>query len=575
MDDESAAGAVGARSDAAAVEQFVDDLLGPLRASWDTSPSLLAVTCGPEHRLAYQNATSVRLLGRRELGLPLGTAFPELGGRPLTALDEVLATGEPVVMPRRDVGLRDLDGMDLVLHYVMAPVGTSPPFDGVVMTAVNVSGEVLAELAAERARLLTHLAEGMNAAGDPDAALQALTDALVPVLADVAAVFVTAATGRPEQAGTPSAITLSADLLAAAGPPPPPTPRDGPSPWQDALAAGKTVFIDLAADADGPTVEAGSGRWLASAHARNIAVVPLVVAGELAGALVLVAAGERAPYSEQDTSFLEDVAARAGAAVSHVRNYQHQRQTALTLQRALLPSAPPDLPSMQVAARYVAGVTDVEVGGDWWDVHRLGGDRVGIGVGDVSGRGVPAAILMGQARAGMRAAAHANLSPVELLTVLDGQVSDLVALDQGGDHRLPAKFATAAYAIIEPDAGTLRVASAGHPPLLVRYPSGRVERVQAPPGPPLGLGVADYAELVVPFPAGSLLAAFTDGLVESRTVDLDTGIAAVVDILASTPSDTPIDELADALLALADGTDDTALILLRYEDVGADVGAAG
>jgi serine phosphatase RsbU (regulator of sigma subunit) len=241
----------------------------------------------------------------------------------------------------------------------------------------------------------------------------------------------------------------------------------------------------------------------------------------------------------------------------------------MTLQRALLPGAPPALPGMRVAARYVAGTADVEVGGDWWDVHPLGEGRVGIGVGDVSGRGMPAAVLMGQARAGMRTAAHARLSPVELLTVLDAHVTDLVVPVDDSGHRLPAKFATAAYAIIDTAEGVLRVANAGHPPLLVRYPCGRVERVECPPGPPLGLGMGGYQEVSVPFPDGALLVAFTDGLVESSTVDVDTGIAAVERTVLDAGPDAPLDVLADKVLGLADGTDDTALVLLQRVDAPA------
>ena len=169
------------------------------------------------------------------------------------------------------------------------------------------------------------------------------------------------------------------------------------------------------------------------------------------------------------------------------------------------PGLPPELPGLRVAARYVAGSADVEVGGDWWDVHHLGAGRVGIGVGDVSGRGVPAAVVMGQARAGMRAAAHADLPPVDVLTVLDAQVSELVRIDDTDPSRLPPRFATAAYAVIDPFDDTLRVACAGHPPMLSGCPRGGSSRWPPPPGPPLGLGGSRYDDLVVSFPAGSIL----------------------------------------------------------------------
>lgn len=519
----------------------------------------------------YQNEASVQHFGRRELGVPLVDAFPEMQGRSVPILDSVLATGEPVAMQRRNIGIRNVEGDEVQLHYVVAPLGTGAPYDGLVMTSVDVTAQAKAESAAQRAELLSRLTQQMSSAASPETALTALTRELVPVLADVAAVFVIPPVPRNGQqaASQLAAIALSDDLLATAGPPPPAAQRDGPSPWDDALAAGHLVLItpdEATADGSGTT----TAQWLTAARTRNLAVVPLSVAGDLSGAVVLLAAGDRAPFTMADEPFLADVAARAGAAVAQHRTAAGQLDLVLQLQRSLLPAAPPVLPGLQVAARYVAGSADVDVGGDWWDVHHLGAGRVGIGVGDVSGRGVPAAVVMGQARAGMRAAAHADLPPVDVLTVLDAQVSELVRIDDSEPHRLPPRFATAAYAVIDPFDDTLRVATAGHPPLLVRHPSGRVDQVAPPPGPPLGLGGSRYDDLVVPFPAGSILAAYTDGLVESRSRDFETGIEELAAALGSFAEGTPLEEMADALLEMADRSDDTALVLVHYLSTGAE-----
>jgi serine phosphatase RsbU (regulator of sigma subunit) len=165
----------------------------------------------------------------------------------------------------------------------------------------------------------------------------------------------------------------------------------------------------------------------------------------------------------------------------------------------------------------------------------------------------------------MRAAAHANLGPGQILTVLDAQVQELVHVGTDPHEPMPPKFATAAYAIVEPaDGGHLRIANAGHPPLLVRYPTGEVVQAAAPPGAPLGLGLGDYAEITVPFPPGSMLLAYTDGLAESRALPLDTGIAQLAEDLAAFDQDDDLDGLADTLLAHADSIDDTALVLLRW-----------
>ncbi|MDQ1621006.1 MAG: hypothetical protein QOE19_3575 [Actinomycetota bacterium] len=556
-----------AAEDAATTVPPVRDVLAATEVAWETSPALVSVTWGPQHLLTYQNAASARVFGQRRYGVPLNVAWRELGTGSLPMLDRVLETGEVLELDRREVEVRDVAGDELVLHYVVAPLGDGPPHRGIVMTAVNVTGEVRAEQSVARARLVAEITEGMSTGVDPDAALQTLADRLVPDVADLAVVYITAAAppegGRPP-ASTAVAFALQPGLAATAGPPPPPSPREGPTPWDAALAAGQTVLIDVAALPQDTTDRPGAA-WLAAVAGHTIAVVPLVVAGELAGALLLLAAGDRKGYQQTDVAFLEDVTARAGAAIAHLRSYQQQRQIALNLQRALLPSIPPALPGFDVAARYVAGSGDVEVGGDWWDVHHLGDGRIGIGVGDVSGRGVPAAVLMGQARSGMRAAAHADLGPGRILTVLDAQVEEIVQVGADAHEAMPPKFATAAYAIFEPaGGGVLRIANAGHPPLLVRYPTGEVAQVAAPPGAPLGVGVGGYAEITVPFPPGTLLVAYTDGLVESRSIPLAAGIATIAADLAAFDPTGSLDELADTMLTRADVTDDTALVILRF-----------
>ena len=252
-------------------------------------------------------------------------------------------------------------------------------------------------------------------------------------------------------------------------------------------------------------------------------MLPLAVAGELDGAVVLLGTGDRPPYTQADLPFLEDVAARAGVAVTHLRGFDQQRRIAQDLQRALLPDVPTTLPGLRVSARYVAGADGLEVGGDWWDVHDLGGGRTGVGIGDVAGRGLAAAVVMGQARSVMRTGAIAGLSPAGLLTMLDRHVADLVARagDAGPDQ---PQFATAAYAVIDRVAGTLTLANAGHPPMLLRYDGGPTVAAHAPPGPPLGVGTGGYEEVEMAFGPGCLLAAFTDGLVESSELDVGAGI---------------------------------------------------
>src|SRR4051794_1610090 len=426
---------------------------------------------------------------------------------------------------------------------------------------------------ARRGQLLAGITEGMTTATDPDDALQALADALVPDIATIAAVYVVRARADDPRDSFPTAIKLAPGLLEELGPPPSGR-SDAPSPWDAAIGAGRSILIDVREQADREAVDADSLAWLERAGSTTIAVLPLVVAGELAGALVLAGGPGLSPDRPGDLAFLEDVAARAGVAVSHVRNVRAQWEVALDLQRALLPSTLPQLQEVEYATRYVAGSPEVDVGGDWFDLTDLGAGRIGLGVGDVSGRGLPAAAVMGQARAAMRAAAHAALGPGDLLALLDTHVSELVAPQLEGDVRIPPRFATALYGVLEPFDETLRIASAGHPPVLVRDPDGRVRRVEAVPGPPLGLGIGPFPELGTGFPAGSVLAAYTDGLVESREVDVELGMTRLAACLEAAGDSGSLEELADSLLTAAGAdraADDVALLLVRLSPAAAQV----
>jgi hypothetical protein len=550
--------------------------VGAWRAAWDSSPALIAVTWGAEHALVYQNAASRRLFGDRPAGVPMGVAFPEMSDGGSEPLDHVLSTGATVQTPPHPVGIRDLQGGEVVLSYVVTPVGDPPV--GLVITALDVSAQVRAETQAARSLLLADLTHRMTAAADAEGALHALTDALVPSVGDLAAVYIAPDERHRDGAPLPPELISLSDALAGLGPPPPPSGQRGQSPWEEILRAGKSVIIPID-EASLPAVarEPGTAEWLIAAKANSVVAVPLVVAGTLTGVLLLMAAAERLAYREQDVPFFEDIAARAGSAIVQVGSARRQRDVAIDLQRALLPGAPPDVAGISAAARYVAGAPDVEVGGDWWDMHDLGEGQIALGIGDVSGRGVPAAAVMGQARAVMRAGGHARLAPVDVLTLIDAQLADVLAVpdESPGAHagtiRLaPVRFATALYAILDLPNKIVRLANAGHLPILIRDASGDVRRVQAPPGAPLGLGVGGFIEIVEPVGADDTIVLFTDGLVESRDLDIDDGLAMLAEALASCGGHDDLEVIADALLDAMErrqghGEDDVALVVVRVE----------
>jgi serine phosphatase RsbU (regulator of sigma subunit) len=559
--------------------------LAVMRAVWDSVPTLVVVTTGPEHIVTYQNPTSTKLFGPRPLGVPMVEAFPELSAEGRVALERVFTTGVPVVQPQSTPGVQGASGDEVLITYVFAPLGQEGEAPrGVFLTAVDVTAEAHAARAAEQSALLSELSERMNAAPDPAKALQTLTDTLVPGVADLAAVFVVpepdqrASQSRARRAAgdhgpmPPNAMTIGPALLDQAGMPPRNQRGDQPSPLEGLLAAGRSLLIGIQGEIGSGSATAtqrdpATDAWFRAGDVHNMAVLPLALAGRLAGAVVLLSAGPRAPYREADLPFLEQAAARAAAAVSHLRVVRQTREIALELQHALLPETPAGLPGVEVAVRYVAGGPDVEIGGDWWDVCALDGGRTGIGLGDVAGRGLQAAVVMGQARSAMRAAALAHLTPSAVLTLLDEQLAGLFESPSGELAGATPRFATAVYAVLDPGTQTLRVANAGHPALLVRSPGQRPAEVHARPGPPLGLRMPAYDELEVAFPAGSLLLGFTDGLVESRVLGVPGGIGHLAAYLESVPEDESVQAIADGALSCmsqyVELQDDIALVVLR------------
>src|SRR3954447_9015510 len=404
----------GSRRGDATVDSLVPE---DWRVVWDSSPALIAVTLGASHRLAYQNRSMQVMFGVHPYGLRLDQAFPQLAAVGLAPLDGVLETGTVVDVPARPVSVRDVTGGEVCLRYVLAPLGAPPV--GVVITAIDVTAETRAEQAAERIRWLADISTRITAAKSAGEGLQSLTEGLVPAVADVAAVYVTPDVNAADTGALPPEVVSLSTSLAALGPLPRPTTRDAPAPWDSLLAAGKGVILPadegaLGVVAPGPETAA----WLQAAGGNSIAVVPLVVAGTLSGALVLLAGGRRPPFGEWDLPFLQDVTARAGIAISQVRSTRQHRDIALGLQRALLPPAPPALAGFNIVARYVAGAPQVQVGGDWWDVQGVGAGHVAVGIGDVAGRGIRAAAVMGHARAAMRAAGGAALPPAGVLELL-------------------------------------------------------------------------------------------------------------------------------------------------------------
>ena len=290
---------------------------------------------------------------------------------------------------------------------------------------------------------------------------------------------------------------------------------------------------------------------------RSYLAVPVVsLSGGVLGGLFL-GHPEPAVFDARSERLVVGLAAQASVAMDNARLYRQQRETAVELQRSLLPDQLPDIEGLDLAFRYLPGAQGAQVGGDWVDVIRLSGGRVAFVIGDVMGRGLQAAAVMGQLRTAVRAYSVIGLPPEQVLANLDTLVGEMP-----GNH-----IATCLYAVYDPAHERLTVSSAGHPPLLLALPDGTSQFVGEEPGTPLGVPFRVPHALELTVPAGASLIFYTDGLVERRDSSLSDGMArlhrALPQRLGGEALDVVCDKLLDACLDLQATPDDVALLVAR------------
>ena len=261
--------------------------------------------------------------------------------------------------------------------------------------------------------------------------------------------------------------------------------------------------------------------------------------------------------SDADEAVLAQLAQMASVALENARLFEREQLIAATLQRSLLTDRLQSFPGARVAARYVPGGDGSDVGGDWYDAFMVPGG-LAITVGDVTGKGIHAAALMGQLRTALRAYALEGHESSAVVTALDRLLHGL------DDTRM----ATTVYGVLDPARTTLTFASAGHPPPLLVDPSGSVTYLDGALSLPLGVDpCGGRTSATVTIPRGSTLLLYTDGLVEQRTRPLDEGLDRLRSVAAAAPSD--LEAFCDSVLAdmLPGGEpDDVAVLALRIGD---------
>ncbi|MET8677577.1 SpoIIE family protein phosphatase [Streptomyces sp. NPDC004647] len=319
--------------------------------------------------------------------------------------------------------------------------------------------------------------------------------------------------------------------------------------------------------------------------------VPMVAHDTVVGLAQFSRTKGSEPFGERDTALALELASRAAVCIDNARLYRREHERALILQRSLLPPGDPEAAGLDIACRYLPGNTATEVGGDWFDVIQLPGHRTALVVGDVMGRGLRAAVAMGELRTAVRTLALLDLEPAEVLSALDEIARGLAAPAGSHGGAQPASrtgprngraadpasdlsevyLATCVYAVYDPVTRRCTFANAGHlPPVLVE-PGESAMMLEVPTGMPLGVGGEPFEETEVDLPDGALLALYTDGLVESRDHPLDEGLEAFRTAL--TDPSRPLEDVCDHVLNTLDthhGEDDIALLMARVQGLPAD-----
>ncbi|MEV6834946.1 SpoIIE family protein phosphatase [Streptomyces sp. NPDC051133] len=332
-------------------------------------------------------------------------------------------------------------------------------------------------------------------------------------------------------------------------------PPLGPVGSRIALASADATFVpDLRTASAWQARHGHQARRLLDYGMHSLITAPLSSRRTLLGAVGLWRAENPSPFAQDELADAEEIAARAAVAIDNALRYAHEHDTALTLQRSLLPRAFDPPGGIEIAHRYLPASDASEVGGDWYDVAAMTPDKAALAIGDVMGHGIPAAAVMGQMRSTLRALVRLDLSPDQLLHHLDQAMQDL-------DGPI---LATCLYGVCDAAANRCRLARAGHPPPALISPDGTARLIDLPSGAPLGIGGISYSTTEISVAPGTVLVFYTDGLVEARDHDLDERLDELTRLLAGDhPS---LDELADTLidrLAPTPAQDDIALLITR------------
>ncbi|WP_369268868.1 SpoIIE family protein phosphatase [Streptomyces sp. R11] len=495
-------------------------------------------------------------------------------------LREVLDTGVPV---RQRIVRAHVEGDTQARNFEVSALrleGSQRSVLGVAVTAVDVTER---ERGLARTRMLDVVRERVGRTMEPALIGEELAAAVVPAFADVAVVDVVDAVLRgddPPLAPPPNGTLVIRTAFHGAGTRPPHARSvgdvrrlAGPTPFTQALTDLSPRAVQLQQDTSWLDADPALAEAIRSSGAHSLLVVPLTLRDAALGIVSLYRTGHSPAFDEDDRAFAVELATHTALCIDNARRYTREHTIAATVQRQLLPRRPEAHAWLETAYLSVTGAYP----GAWYDTTTLSSARTAIVVGEVSGRGVHAAAIMGQLRTAVRSLSVFDLTPDELLARLHDTAGRLAAeqahLPLGDPLRHEALTADCVYAVHDPLTGTCTMAAAGRLAPLVVRPDGTVSLSGAPAGPRLGSTEgAPFAAVEIDVPAGSVLVFASDPLLTSYLAEFPGPLAEV-----SQYADRPLQELGDALVyALpADlGVSDAAVIVARTRTFPADRCAA-
>ncbi|MFF2626631.1 SpoIIE family protein phosphatase [Kitasatospora griseola] len=417
-----------------------------------------------------------------------------------------------------------------------------------------------AELESPGAVLTREFVRRVGTTVDLDTTAAELCEVFVPAWADLATVYLRTSFvfgSHPE--GEPSVWTSTFQVVGHGGDS---VRLLGRSPRMGALLRIEPGTPAGRALKDGEPVLAPVDERLSGAGPESsVLALPLMVRGRVFGVLQLVRLSGRAPFESADVLLLYGLAERGALLLDSARLHQAEARLAEALQRSMIPLDPPRIAGVRAAHQYLPGARRAGVGGDWFDVIQLAGNRVALVVGDVMGHGLEAAQTMSRLRAGVQAFALLDVPPAQLLRHLDDLVLRLGV----------AQPATCLYLVYDPIARRCEMASAGHLPPLLRHPDGSVDWLDLPSNLPVGIGGLPFGAVTVDVPDGSMLVLGSDNLLPLRDYD---GLGDFADRCADLigPESTP-DQVCEDLLNDLSATarrDDLALLVVGLDGIPAD-----